>query len=160
MIVIGASTTEDVAGTLKTEQISLQLNALDNEVFVVTSVDIDPQLCEQVAATLTSTTAWVTKQNPNGVRPSYAQSNVIANKVIAQDNTGGDGFTLLQSGSIETPSTMMEYLDIIATPDFFLNVQGANNVGRMGVACKVYGYRAKADASTYAALVQSEVLSS
>ena len=55
---------------------------------------------------------------------------------------------------------MMEYLDIIATPDFFLNVQGSGNTGRMSVAAKVYGYRAKADASTYAALVQSEVLSS
>ena len=160
MIVIGASTSEDVAGTLKTEQVSLQLNALDNEVFVVTAIDLDPQLCEQSAGNLTTNAAWVTKQDPNGVRPTYNQSNVIANKVIAQDNTGGDGFTLFQTASIETPSTMMEYLDIIATPDFFLNVQGVGNTGRMSVACKVYGYRAKADASTYAALVQSEVLSS
>ena len=160
MIVIGASTQEDVAGTLKTEQISLQLNALDNEVFVVTAVDLDPSLCEQVGGSLTSNAAWVTKQDPNGVRPTYNQSNVIANKVIAQDNTGGDGFTLFQTASIETPATTMEYLDIIATPDFFLNVQGAGNTGRMGVACKVYGFRGRADSSTYAALVQSEVLSS
>ena len=160
MIVIGAQTIEDVAGTLKTEQISLQLNALDNEVFVVTAVDIDPQLPEQDAGALTTNTAWVTKQSPQGVRPTYNQSNVIANKALAQDNRGGDGFTLFQTASIETPATTMQYLDIIATPDFFLNVQGSGNAGVMGVACKVYGYRARADASTYAALVQSEVLSS
>ena len=160
MIVIGASAVESAAGTLTSEQISLQLNALDNEVFVVTAVDLDPQLTEQVAGGLTTNTAWVTKQSPNGVRPTYAQSNVIANKVVAQDNTGGDGFTLFQTASIETPATTMQYLDIIATPDFFLNIQGSGNANPMSVACKLYGYRARADASTYAALVQSEVLSS
>lgn len=160
MIVIGAFVEESAAGTLTTQQVSLQLNALDNEVFVVTSVDIDARLPDQVAATLTGNNVWLTKQDPAGVNPQFQQSNVIATKVLAQDNRAGDGFTLYETGSIESPATTMDYLNIIATPDFFLSIDGSNNANTMAAACKVYGYRARADASTYAALVQSEVLSS
>lgn len=159
MIVIGAEVEESGANTLTTQQISLQLNALDNEVFVVTAVDIDAQVADQVGGALTGNNVWVTKQDPAGTNPGFAQSNVIATKVIAQDNRGGDGFTIYETGSMESPSTTMEYLNIIATPDFFLSIDGSGNTNRMSAACKVYGYRARADASTYAALVQSEVLS-
>mgnify|MGYP003338959535 CR=1 FL=1 len=160
MIVIGAQVEESAANTLTTEQISLQLNALDNEVFVVTAVDIDAQIPDQTAASLTGNNVWVTKQDPLGTNPTFNQSNVVATKVIAQDNRGGDGFTIYETGSMESPSTTMEYLNIIATPDFFLSIDGFNNAAALSAACKVYGYRARADASTYAALVQSEVLSS
>jgi len=36
---------------------------------------------------------------------------------------------------------------------------GTNNLAAKDVSGRVWGYRARADASTYAALVQSEVLS-
>lgn len=160
MIVIGARAEESAAGTLTTEQISLQLNALDNEVFVVTAVDLNGRMPDQVANGLTVNGMFLTKQDPNGTAPEFNQSNVIAAKDIVQDNRGGDGFIIYETSSIETPPTTMDYLDIIATPDAFLTVQGSNNAGVMSVACKIYGYRARADAATYAALVQSEVLSS
>ena len=160
MLVIGASVTESAANTLTTEQISLQLNALDNEVFVVTAVDIDNQIPDPVASRIVSTNAWVTKQNPNGVRPRFADSNVIATKVTAQDDRlGGGNPTPFETSSIESPATDMEYLNIIATPDFFLSVIGDFTTLAVSAAIKLYGYRAKADAATYAALVQSEVLS-
>ena len=160
MLVIGAQVQESAVNTLTTEQISLQLNALDNEVFVVTAVDIDNQIPDPVAARLTATNAFVTKQDPNGVRPRFADSNVIATKVTAQDDRlGGGNPTPFETGSIESPSTDMDYLNIIATPDFFLTVIGDNTTLTVGAAIKLYGYRAKADAATYAALVQSEVLS-
>jgi hypothetical protein len=62
-----------------------------------------------------------------------------------------------QSG--ETPATALEYLGIIATDNFFIQVQGNDNQGAKNMSCKVYGYRARADAAVYAALVQSELLS-
>ena len=61
--------------------------------------------------------------------------------------------------STETPPSTLDYIGIIATNDFFVQVQGTANGGAKGVAGKIYGYRAVADASIYAALVQSEVLS-
>jgi hypothetical protein len=54
----------------------------------------------------------------------------------------------------------MEYIGIIATNDFFLQIEGVGNATAKAVTAKVYGYRARADASVYAALVQSELLSS
>jgi hypothetical protein len=61
---------------------------------------------------------------------------------------------------METPPSALDYIGIISTNDFFLQIQGGGNgTPKIGNA-KVYGYRAKADAATYAALVQSEVLSS
>jgi hypothetical protein len=42
----------------------------------------------------------------------------------------------------------------------FLAIDAFNASQITDVAIRVYGYRAKADAATYAALVQSEVLSS
>lgn len=160
MLVIGAEATESAVGTLTTRQISLQLNALDNEVFVVTAVDIDNQIPTPKANGISSTVAWVTKQDPAGVRPQYEQSNVIANKSISQDDRlGGGNPTPFETSSMESPATDMEYLNIIATPDFFLSVIGDATTAVMSTAVKLYGYRAKADAATYAALVQSEVLS-
>jgi hypothetical protein len=59
----------------------------------------------------------------------------------------------------ETPAATLDYLGIIATNDFFVQCIGTLNAGVKAVAGKVYGYRARATADIYAALVQSEVLS-
>ena len=61
--------------------------------------------------------------------------------------------------ALETPPSTLDYIGIIATNDFFVQVQGTANAGAKGVAGKLYGYRAVASADIYAALVQSEVLS-
>ena len=55
---------------------------------------------------------------------------------------------------------MLDYIGIIATNDFFIQLQGANNLVAKFANVRVWGYRAKADATIYSALVQSEVLSS
>ena len=52
-----------------------------------------------------------------------------------------------------------DYLGIIATSNCFLNITGVNNGNAKSARVRVYGYRAQASASVYAALVQSEVLS-
>ena len=59
----------------------------------------------------------------------------------------------------EQPPATLDYLGIIATNDFFVQVAGVNNAAAHGVSGKLYGYRAQASADIYAALVQSEVLS-
>jgi hypothetical protein len=69
----------------------------------------------------------------------------------------GVGFSY---ASTDTPATQLEYLGIIATNDFFIQIVGANNTSAKGMSGRLYGVRARADASIYAALVQSEVLTS
>ena len=52
-----------------------------------------------------------------------------------------------------------DYIGIIATSDAFLNIVGLNNNNAKQARVRVYGYRAKAEAAVYAALVQSQSLS-
>jgi len=70
--------------------------------------------------------------------------------------TAGVAFTRT---SMETPPSGLEYIGIIATNDFFVQIAGQGNTLAKGVTGKVYGYRATASSAIYAALVQSELLS-
>lgn len=65
-----------------------------------------------------------------------------------------------EQGPSDTPDANMDYIGIIATSDMFISVNSFATAALTQAAVRVYGYRAKADAATYAALVQSEVLSS
>ena len=55
---------------------------------------------------------------------------------------------------------MLEYIVIIVINDFFVQIEGRNNAVAKNGFGRLWGYRARADAAIYVALVQSEVLSS
>lgn len=159
-IVIGASVTESAPNTFTEQRIDLQLNPLDNEVFVVTAINLDLASPDAVAATNTQTRGSLSTTSLASFG-TLAQSQVLA--VTREDIRaagfvdGGVGFS---QQSMETPPASLDYVGIIATNDFFLQTVGTNNAAAKTMGAKVYGYRARAEASTYAALVQSEVLSS
>jgi hypothetical protein len=71
-------------------------------------------------------------------------------------------FYTVQEQTSDVPDTNLDYMAIIATSDFFVGTTDTplTIAGPVDVAYRIWGYRAKADAATYAALVQSEVLSS
>lgn len=159
-IAIGFSVTESAPNTYTQESVDLNLSPLDNEVFVVQSINLDPFFPDALAGTNTSVNTSLTSTSQTAVA-SLADANCLskATTFIAAAGfvDGGVGF---QQQAIETPPANLDYIGIIATSDFFVQVIGANNAVPKGVTGKLYGYRAKADAFTYAALVQSEVLSS
>ena len=158
-VAIGFSVTEAVAGTMAQINVDLNLSPLDNEVFVVEAVNLEPDMPDALAGINTRVAMSMTSTSQTAIA-TLATSNCLAsagNFIRAGGLVdGGVGF---QQGQAENPSTTLEALGIIATSDFFIQVEGANNLGVRGGVGKVYGYRARADASTYAALVQSEVLS-
>jgi len=159
-IVIGARVEETAPNAFTQGSVDLQLNPLDNEVFVVQAIDLDVAPPEAIAATNTATNATLTTTSQSAL-PGLQSSNVLARKELAIRAAGFvDGGVSFETSSMESPPTVLDYIGIIATNDFFLQVQGSGNTITRSVSCKVYGYRAKADAATYAALVQSEVLSS
>lgn len=159
-IIIGARVTESAANTFTQASVDLQLNPLDNEVFVVTGLNLDVQAPDALAGVNTASTLTLTTTSQT-TQPSLDSSNLLARAERSIRAAGFvDGGVGFQQVGMETPPADNEYIGIIATNDFFLQVQGANNGGAKIGTCKVYGYRAKADAATYAALVQSEVLSS
>jgi len=159
-IQIGFSLAESAANTFTEGRVDLQLNPLDNEVFVVTGLKMDPQSPDALAATDTFVNCSVSTTSLTNVG-NLSQSQVIgtASRAIRAAGfvDGGVGF---EQNDADAPTAMIDYLAIIATNDFFIQVLGGNNGSAKGVSGKMYGYRAKADAAQYAALVQSEVLSS
>ena len=172
-ITVSFGISESGPNTFTTERVDLQLNALDNEVFVVTGIKMDletPDMLLGLGAGPYRIAVFgsVSKQDiSNSGARGLSNPSVMgtASIQIAGDDqvlpSGDTAFNsvVVQENDVDTPQAM-EYLDVIATPDFFVNINGVSNVNAKSMEGKLYGYRARADAATYAALVQSELLSS
>lgn len=157
LIAISFGVDESAANTFTEEEIALQLDVLNNEIFVVLAVDLNVASPEMIINTNTSTRSAVTSTTQTAIA-TLSDSNclAVAQEAIRSDAVQAVGF---QRNASESYTGMVDYIGLIATNNFFVAVQGANNSAAKGVNGRVWGYRAKADASTYAALVQSEVLS-
>ena len=157
LITISSSVTETAANTFSTQQIDLQLNPLDNEVFIVYGIDLDlqqPDMVDGATTQMVGSLSTTARTTTGGID----QSNVLAMARIVIQNDGTN-CVLSEWASDSTPVGMLPYIGIIATNDYFLQLQGTNNANVKGMNARVFGVRARADASVYAALVQSEVLS-
>jgi hypothetical protein len=157
VVSIGFSVAESAANTFTQGEVDLNLSPLDREVFVVLAVNLDPESPEMIDGLSTAVNCSLTTTSQTAVQ-SLANSNClsIANERIRADVGVAVGFS---TQALETPPSTLEYIGIIATNDFFVQVAGQNNNLAKGVSGKLYGYRAIASADIYAALVQSEVLS-
>ena len=159
-IVISGLVTETAANAFTQAEIDLQLNPLDNEVFVIESVDINCDAPEALAGINTAIRGSLSNTSRTTVG-RLNDSNVFAtatNTIMAAGFVdGGVGFSSL---SPDTPMAgSLDYIGILATNNFYAGVDGTGNTIAKTMRFKVYGYRAKADSATYAALVQSELLS-
>lgn len=158
LITIGFEVTESAANTFTQGQVDLQLNPLDNEVFVVQAVNLDPSNPDAAAAIhAESDKLGIAVREVVVNAASVLELVAAAAEAIRADAVIGVPFS---KRSMETPPSQLEYIGIIATNDFFVQVLGTGNTNAKKVSGKLYGYRARADAAVYAALVQSEVLSS
>lgn len=158
IISIGFSVAETAANTFTQTQVDLSLSPLDQEVFVVVAVDLDPTAPDVITNTNTQSLMSLST-NSRTAFGNLNDSNVLANAVydVRADATNHVGFVRT---SLDTPPAALDYIGIIATNDFFVQLKGTNNANAKDGFGRVWGYRARADAATYAALVQSEVLSS
>ena len=158
-VTVSFSVPESAPNTYTQERINLALNVLDQEVFVVTGVNLDVLPPSAVAGVDTRCRGQLSTTSRTTMG-SLSSTNIVA---IARDDIMAAGFVDAGVGFSasfgESPAIGMDYLAIIATNDFFVAVQGTNNVGASAMTGKLYGYRAIADASTFAALTQSELLS-
>ena len=152
---ISFTTGESAANTFTQERVDLQLDVLNREVFVVTAVDFDLKVPDCIAGTSTVTQCSLSTTTRTSVG-NLGDSNVIA----AQRDDCGLGATYT---STENPSaavgSMLEYIGIIATNDFFVQIEGVANNNASFVHGRLYGHRAVANADIFAALTQSEILS-
>ena len=158
VVSIGFSVDETAANTFSQGVTDLNLSPLDQEVFVVLAINMDPFYPDAIAATDTEVSASLCSTSQTVVT-NLSNPNCLA---TASNQIKAAGF--LDSGvgfqtALETPPSNLDYIGIIATNDFFVQVEGRGNLNVRGVDGKIYGYRARADAAIYAALVQAEALS-
>lgn len=163
-IQISSSVTETGPNTFTIQEIDLSLNALDNEVFVVTQVNLDVDAPDLVAGqtTIVQATLSTTSRLNAGNVGSIADQNVLGSAeriIVMAAATTADGGLQFDREDPTFTSLSEDYIGIIATSNAYLNVEGRSNGNAKQVRCRLFGYRAQADASVYAALVQSEVLS-
>tara|TARA_Y100000401_G_scaffold117187_1_gene125034 strand:+ start:1091 stop:1603 length:513 start_codon:yes stop_codon:yes gene_type:complete len=158
-VAIGFHMLEGGANTFTQSQVDLNLSPLDREVFVVLAINLDPFFPDAITAVDTATNAAVTTTSQTAM-PNLGDSNCLS-KANASIRAAGfaDGGVAFMQQSLDTPPSTLEYIGIIATNDFFVQLEGSGNTSGKGVSGKLYGYRAVASADIYAALVQSEVLS-
>ena len=159
LIAISFGVNELVPNTFIQEEIALQLDVLNNEIAVVLAIDLDVTPPDALAGIDTITNASVSSTPLVNVG-NLSQTNTMAQaqEVIRAGGfvDGGVGFSRKADSSYTGD---LDYLAIIATNNFFIQLQGGANVNTKGLTGRIWLYRAKADSATYAALVQSEVLS-
>jgi len=155
-VTIGFVATELAANTFIQSAIDLNLSPLDREVFVVTAINLDPLAPDMIPGTNTAVNCSLTTTSQIAVQ-NLSNANCLATARLDIRSSGvtAVGFSRMP----ETPAATLDYLGIIATNDFFVQCIGEANTGIKAVAGKVYGYRARASADIFAALVSSEVLS-
>tara|TARA_R110000782_G_scaffold78175_1_gene154676 strand:- start:972 stop:1478 length:507 start_codon:yes stop_codon:yes gene_type:complete len=159
IIQVGFSITETAPSTFTQVQVDLQLNPLDQEVALIYAVDLDPSAPENIAGVNTATLMSLSSTSL-GNFGNLSSSTVLSNAVLdIRQEAGGITAVPFNRTSFDTPPSNVPYIGIISTSNFFVQLKGVNNLFAKSGFGRVWMARAKADAATYAALVQSEVLS-
>ena len=160
-IIISGRVEETTAGTMVQEQVNLQLDVLNQEVFLVYAVDMNPSAPDNIDDTTTTVDMSLSTTSRTTIG-FLSDTNVIATAdkaIIGQGTTLGPVYS--DNTSLDSPpSAAIMYIGIISTNNFFVQLRGLNNNATKAGSYRVWGARARVkDASVYAALVQSELLS-
>jgi hypothetical protein len=149
-----------VDGTPASKTVTLPLSSLDREIFVVTDIQMDTEALNVPAAPGTAILlAGVNKTSTNveGINNPNCLGNIRRDvQSTAFSSVFQESFYPQESST----GTMDDYIGIIATPNFVLAGSFSTSAGGAAnrkVYCRITGYRAKADADTYAALVTEEI---
>tara|TARA_R110002110_G_scaffold246162_1_gene462567 strand:+ start:990 stop:1502 length:513 start_codon:yes stop_codon:yes gene_type:complete len=157
-IAIGFDAAETAANTFTQISVDLNLSPLDREVFVVTAINLDPTPPDAIGGVNTRVNTALSTTSQTAV-PNLDSSNCLSTANVFFRGAGLVDSVAVYATMAEQPPATLDYLGIIATNDFFVQVEGDQNLSAKSVFGKLYGYRARASADIYAALVQSEVLS-
>ena len=155
LVSIGAILTTTAPDTYTQLEVQLPLSSLDREVFVVTDVEFTLEAPQAIAATDTDTSVQVTSSSQTGMLA--VNSPALIGKKQLMIRQGVVGLEEGNPGDSYSTGSQADYIAIIATPNYFLAVDGNNNTVNQTGAVRVRGYRAVAEAAAYAALVTEEL---
>lgn len=149
-----------VDGTPASLSVTLPLSSLDREIFVVTDIQMDNEALIVPAAPGTATLLASVNKTLTAVQ-GIDQPNCIGN--IRRDVESTAFSSVFQESFHPMEASTggsADYIGIIATPNFVLAgsfTTSAGGAGNRKVYARITGFRAKADADTYAALVTEEI---
>jgi len=158
LIAISFGVVTTAANTYTQEEVALQLDVLNNEIFVVLAADLNLAKPDITGGTNSSVSGAISSTTQTAL-PTLSNTNTIATAELSIRSDAPGSQVAFQQAANESYTGALDYVALIATNNFFVQVDGDGNTGNKSCRGRVYGYRARADASTYAALVQSEVLS-
>tara|TARA_Y100001963_G_scaffold148783_1_gene227220 strand:- start:711 stop:1223 length:513 start_codon:yes stop_codon:yes gene_type:complete len=153
---IGGGVLESAANTFTQAEITLPLNTLDREVMVITDILWDVEAPDLTAGADSATNYQISKTSQTAISgiqdPDIVgvhRLNIVGGVVGFETSAPGNEFS--------TGDPKKDYIAILATPNFFVAVEGQNNVTTQSAGVRLRCFRAVADASTYAALVTEEL---
>lgn len=155
---IGGECVETAPAVFSSNEISLPLNTLDREVFIVTDIALAPSYLTIIAGQDSTFDLQCTKTEVATLQ-GINDPNVIG-KAYVRLYDSGSGTTIMEDRYPSTESTTgtpKDFLAVIATPNFFVSCIATNQgVVRSGQVM-LTGFRAKASSDLYAALVTEEL---
>lgn len=157
--IISTGITESAANTFTQDEVAVNLNPLDQEVLLILAVDLDSFTPDVVTATNTAVDLSVSTSSQTDVL-NISNSACIAGQRIDIKTDGVNHVINDRLMAVQPFSDMINYIGILATNNFYVQVKGTNNATAKGGSVRMWCVRAKADSATYAALVNSELLSS
>ena len=149
-----------VDGTPASLTVTLPLSSLDREIFVVTDIQMDTEALGVPAAAGTVNLLGSVNKTSTNVE-GIDSPNCVGN--IRRDIESTAFSSVFQESFYPNESSTgmsTDYISIIATPNFILAGSFATSAGGAAnrkLYARITGYRAKADADTYAALVTEEI---
>jgi len=158
LVNIGGSISESAVNVFTEATIGINLSPVDRQVFVITDVAFTSSEPEVVPGTSTQVNFQVTKTSQTGMINANNPDLISRGSKHLFAAAGLMTWAETDFGTTQnTTGGRNDYLMILATEDAFVSVVGANNVAVRSAECRVTGYFATADASTYQALVLSEL---
>ena len=159
LVNIGGVVTESGPNTYTEATIGINLSPVDRQVFVITDTAFTAFEPERIPNAESKVSMQVTKTTQTGMIGADNPDLISRSERIV--NGGAAEFSgphqVDFSQDAQTSGGKNDYLMILATEDAFIGVVGANQVGAKGASVRITGYFATADASTYQALVLSEL---
>lgn len=160
---IGA-TLDLVDGTPASLDVTLPLDTLGREVFVVTDIQIDSEPMPMPGAAGSQCSMEVsvnkTKTDVLYINDPNCVGSLKRRIIESALPTGGAIYQDSYSPTESSTGTSHDYIAVIATPDFVLagsySTTGGG-AGNRGCFVRITGYRAVASADVYAALVTEEL---
>ncbi len=110
LIAVSFGVTSSAADTYTEEEIALQLDVLNNEIFVVVACDLNPNVPTLVAGSLTATTMSVSSTSATGIQ-DLADSNCLATSQLVIRSSAGEAVAFTRASEESVP-TQLDYVGI------------------------------------------------